>query len=141
MDSGDLHVVDRATNEVKFTQEKAHEYQMWFTMLDSSDDNIVYTAADDTRFKGWDVRAPGAPIFSCQHDYGVCCIKPWAYSDQTLLTGGYDSALKFWDKRKVMRDPAATGKDLLFTKLIGKSVWDVKFSEESKSNRRVMGLS
>ena len=41
MDSGDLYVFDKSTNEVIFRQEKAHLYQMWYSMIDKTNTNII----------------------------------------------------------------------------------------------------
>ena len=63
MDSGNFHILDKGTLEVKYTQEKAHEYQMWWILVDKFATDLVYTGADDAKFKGWDTRMPGIPIF------------------------------------------------------------------------------
>ena len=127
---------------------KVHEYQMWYTMIEPINTNIVYTAADDAKFKGWDMRNRDGPIFqSTKHEYGVCCIKPWLDSDPNILmSGSYDTSIKLWDKRKLCMElctilrpeditlPSKSPENSIDT---GKSVWDIKFkgcfhNEESK---------
>ena len=98
MDQGDLVLVDQAEWAVKSKVANAHEYQMWCVLQDRQTPELVYTGADDTKFKGWDMRTGGTPIFSINdHEYGVCCIKPWLDTDAyVLMTGSYDMSLKFW---------------------------------------------
>ncbi|CAI2372291.1 unnamed protein product [Moneuplotes crassus] len=50
--------------------------------------DIVYTGADDTKFKGWDLRVSGVPTFtSKEHEYGVTCIRDWLGDSHYLVTG------------------------------------------------------
>lgn len=51
------------TDRSEYLTFKAHEYQMWYCMMEPEDTSIVYTAADDAKFKGWDIRSPDTPIF------------------------------------------------------------------------------
>ena len=41
MDSGDLFVIDKLTQEVSYTIEKAHEYQTWAVLNDPFQDCIL----------------------------------------------------------------------------------------------------
>ena len=154
MDSGNLHIFDRNTNESVFYQEKAHLYQMWYTMIDKEDSNVVYTAADDAKFKGWDIRTPYAPIFSLDHHkYGVCWIKPWKFDSNILITGSYDKTLNFYDRLSIVKyfDKRMFSSDIdskieiskspVISKDIEKTIWDIKYSEENKSGQWIMGLS
>ncbi|CAI2372225.1 unnamed protein product [Moneuplotes crassus] len=88
MDSGDLIVYDVETDQEKFSQSQAHEYQAWTVFCDPYQQNIVYTGADDTKFKGWDLRVSGVPTFtSKEHEYGVTCIRDWLGDSHYLVTG------------------------------------------------------
>lgn len=62
---------------------------------------VVYSGADDSYFKGWDVRDPSTPTFSLRkaHGAGVCCIQSNPHRDTEVATGSYDECARLWDVR------------------------------------------
>lgn len=89
--------------------------------------NVLYSGADDSTFKGWDMRcatavsssstsgadsqqqqqqsAEAAPLFSNRraHGAGVCCISSHPKREHVLMTGSYDEAARLWDVRMLQR--------------------------------------
>lgn len=62
---------------------------------------VVYTGADDSCFKGWDIRDSTSPAFSLRkaHGAGVCCIQSNPHNDTEVATGSYDECVRLWDVR------------------------------------------
>ncbi|UJR22576.1 hypothetical protein I4U23_025623 [Adineta vaga] len=108
------------TNGLRFSQSwSAHEYECWTCVWDRYDPNIVYSGADDTLFKIWDIRDCKQAIhINRKHTMGICSIVVDETNPYELLTGSFDEYLRLWDKRQ-MTNPI---KDIK----LGGGVWKIK---------------
>ena len=86
---------------------------------------MLYSGADDSTFKAWDVRCAAAvsstPVSSGDPDHeaggeptalfsnrrahgaGVCCISSHPRREHVLVTGSYDEGARLWDVRMMQR--------------------------------------
>ena len=108
------------TNGLRFSQSwLAHEYECWTCAWDKYDSNIIYSGADDTLLKIWDIRnCQRATYINRKHTVGICSIISNDDNPYELLTGSFDEFLRQWDKR-IMKEP------LKEIKLDG-GVWKIK---------------
>lgn len=108
------------TNGLRFSQSwLAHEYECWTCEWDKHDSNIVYSGADDTLLKIWDIRDYKQAIHvNKKHTMGICSILSSDDNPNELLTGSFDEYLRQWDKRN-MNQPV---KDIK----LGGGVWKIK---------------
>ena len=84
------------------SQWKAHDYEAWIAASDNWSKHVVYSGGDDNRFKGWDLRSAGTPVFSSsQHFTGVCAIQSNPLREHLLATGSFDECLMIWDARNM----------------------------------------
>mmetsp|Transcript_16387 Transcript_16387/g.14315 ORF Transcript_16387/g.14315 Transcript_16387/m.14315 type:complete len:343 (+) Transcript_16387:21-1049(+) len=139
MDSGNLYVYDKTTLKESYFHEKAHEYQTWCVLNDPVNSDIVYTGADDAKFKTWDLRLAGdnstvMMLNMNRSEYGVTCIQPWLEHQDYVVTGSYDQNLNLWDKRQMKKS--------VETLNIGKQIWDIKYHNlGSSSSSAKIGIS
>ena len=96
-----------------------HQFECWYVLFSNVDENVVYTCADDQRFKMVDMRTPIALQTNKKHDAGVTFLKE--IDENKVLTGSYDCSLKTWDRRKLN-----TEIDSLYTE---RQIWDLKFNK------------
>jgi WD40 repeat protein len=81
---------------------KAHNLETWCGAF--HDENVIFTGADDSILKTWDLRAsPSNPLsFNKSHGAGVCSIIPLPHKN-LLATGSYDKYLRFFDLRNLSK--------------------------------------
>ncbi|GAB2289495.1 hypothetical protein Dimus_023805 [Dionaea muscipula] len=122
---GSVSVISVVDSQLSILQEwKAHEFELWATSFDIHQPYLLYTGADDCKFRGWDLRtSPSAPTFqnSKVHTMGVCCIVKNPNDAYTLLTGSYDEYLRVWDVRSISKPVNETSIGL------GGGVWRIKY--------------
>jgi diphthamide biosynthesis protein 7 len=108
------------TNGLRFSQSwLAHEYECWTCTWDKHDSNIIYSGADDTLLKIWDIRDCKQAIhINRKHTMGICSIVSNENNQYELLTGSFDEYLRQWDKRQ-MNNPLKEIK-------LGGGVWKIK---------------
>ena len=111
---------------VKLSGWVAHEYEVWIAHLSATDPSILYSGADDCKFKGWDTRqrnhARSALFVDSSHEMGVCSIASHPLRDHILATGSYDESLRIWDVRR-MDAPV-----LKVEHALGGGVWRVRWN-------------
>jgi WD40 repeat protein len=109
----------------------AHEYEMWIVSYNSHTPHILYSGADDTKFKGWDVRVANTPrtaiFIDSTHTMGVCSIQSHPTREHFLATGSYDENLRIWDTRQ-MRTPTLVHP-------LGGGVWRVRWNPSTLPDR------
>ena len=97
--TGMLALVDTSSNLVR-SQWKGHDFDAWIIAHDLWNTNVVYSGGDDCKFRAWDLRIAGNPIYTSKaHSMGVCSIQSSKLKDYTLLTGSYDEHILVWDTR------------------------------------------
>jgi diphthamide biosynthesis protein 7 len=108
------------TNGLRFSQSwLAHEYECWTCAWDKHDSNIIYSGADDTLFKIWDIRDCKQAIhINRKHTMGICSIISNENNPYEILTGSFDEYLRQWDKRQI-NEPLKEIK-------LGGGVWKIK---------------
>lgn len=124
---GHLSVCDFDHNSnLRFSQSwLAHDYECWTCDWDASDPNLVYSGADDTFFKVWDIRNYQRPVHvNKKHTMGVCSIMSDESNKNEFYTGSFDEYLRLWDKRQ-MTTPLKEIK-------LGGGVWKIKASPFDK---------
>jgi diphthine methyl ester acylhydrolase len=64
---------------------------------------LLYTGADDCKFKSWDSRDTSSPVFCVPkvHTGGVCCIQSNPHRECEVATGSYDECARLWDLRRL----------------------------------------
>ncbi len=88
---------------------RAHDmYEVWTVAFDAQTPTLLYSGADDSLFRGWDLRSVGAgatrpALSSTQHKAGVCTIQPHPWRPFVLATGSYDEHLRVWDTRSMAK--------------------------------------
>ena len=107
-------------NGLRFSQSwLAHEYECWTCAWDQYDPNIVYSGADDTLLKIWDIRQCQTPThINRKHPMGICSININEKNSNEFLTGSFDEYLRQWDKRN-LTNPIKTVK-------LGGGVWKIR---------------
>ncbi len=107
----------------------AHEYELWIVHFDTHTPDLLYSGADDCKFKCWDVRAGGSSnnirssVFVDEtHSMGVCSIASHPTRSHVLATGSYDESLRIWDTRS-LRKPL-----LMQEHALGGGVWRVRWN-------------
>lgn len=80
-------------------------------MLAMLQPHVAYSGADDSMFKGWDIRQPDSPTFvnRREHGAGVCCIQSHPTRPHCCATGSYDEHVRLWDMRNTCA-PISTSK-------------------------------
>lgn len=101
-DSGSLAVVTEKSD--------AHSLEAWACAFANplsfhgGGNDVVFTGADDARFKAWDVRVGnGEPVLAFSdkktHMAGVTCVSPSPHDPHVVCTGSYDDVVRLWDVR------------------------------------------
>lgn len=118
---GTMHLVQvdstGALGEV--TSFQAHDLEVWscawqeqLTSSSTALRDLLWTGADDSKLKAWDVRSPLQPVMtSNEHSAGVCTIVPFSSTSMIqrqqgqedgswlLATGSYDEKFRLFDLR------------------------------------------
>ena len=104
---------------------QGHEYEAWITTWDMHNPHVVYSGADDTLLKGWDVRdGCHRPVFTnSSHEAGVCSLQSHPQLPHVLVSGSYDERLRVWDTRH-MKSPTHTGSRRRFFSNLPRVSWD-----------------
>lgn len=88
--------------EAEAEHRDAHPAEVWTAAFDAHREDVVYTGADDSAFKGWDLRAPGVAFQRTKaHAAGVTAVAPCQHREGLVATGSYDEHLRFWDIRSL----------------------------------------
>ena len=102
--------------------------EVWITAYNGHHPSLLLSGADDSIFKGWDLRggdgdggAPPLAFKSKEHDGGVCSIQSHPHRENLVATGSYDGNLRIWDTRNMMA-PVCTSRVPL-----GGGVWRIKW--------------
>ena len=116
----------------------AHEYELWIVSFDTHDSNVLYSGADDCKFKGWDLRAgrqgPRSSTFvSSEHSMGVCSIQSHPSRSHVLATGSYDETLRIWDTRALGRGPL-----LVASHELGGGLWRVRWNPHTARHDSIL---
>lgn len=78
-----------------------------FFWLHFSQVDILYSGADDCKFKGWDSREGcERPALFCnqkEHGAGVCCIASNPHKQHHVISGSYDEYARYWDIRNLSK--------------------------------------
>ncbi|KAJ1567870.1 Diphthine methyltransferase [Nowakowskiella sp. JEL0078] len=107
-------------------QWKAHDLEAWIVAYNYHNTSIIYTGADDCKFKSWDLRMDTSipTTVSKIHAAGVCTIQSNPHSEYSLATGSYDQFVRIWDTR-FLRSPVTAYK-------VGGGVWRLKWHPKRK---------
>lgn len=130
---GNLNIISINNNNLILEKEfKAHDYEVWSTLIDKNDPNIIYSGADDCLLRMWDVRqSDHKKANECSlFEGGVCSIilpqrydqhqtlLP-GYSTNNLICGSYDERIYVLDKRNMKRSVKQSKK-------LNGGVWKIK---------------
>ncbi|GMH36408.1 hypothetical protein BSKO_04276 [Bryopsis sp. KO-2023] len=103
---------------------QGHDLEAWSVAFDHWKAGVLYSGADDCKFKGWDLRSgTGTSLFcnSKAHGAGICCIVSSPHLEHELITGSYDEKIRFWDTRN-------TSKPVSHSEVgCGGGVWTLKY--------------
>lgn len=109
-----------------------HEYEMWIVSFNSHTPHLLYSGADDCKFRGWDIRQTNTlrtSIFTdTTHEMGVCSIQNHPTREHILATGSYDEAMRIWDTRQ-MKEP-------IITHAMGGGAWRVRWNPSNDTKRK-----
>ncbi|KAK9834039.1 hypothetical protein WJX81_005023 [Elliptochloris bilobata] len=83
----------------------AHSLEAWTCAFDRHNANVLYSGADDSTFRGWDLRCEASALFMDRkaHAAGVCCIQSSPHHEHIVCTGSYDERARLWDTRHISR--------------------------------------
>ena len=97
--NGNCSLFNLTTGENTITW-NAHSLETWCGAF--QEEYIVFTGADDSLLKAWDLRASTLNPFSVNrsHKAGVCSIVPLQHRN-LLVTGSYDANLRIFDFRNL----------------------------------------
>jgi len=119
----------------------AHEYpyldagaEAWITSFDCWNPNVLYSGADDSKLKVWDLNAGiQKPVLvnSTSHSAGVCSMQTSVHEEHLLVTGSYDNCIRLWDKRN-LRCPTNNPYD------VGGGVWRLKFHPHAEKKNLLL---
>ncbi|KAI8812895.1 WD40-repeat-containing domain protein [Cladochytrium replicatum] len=84
---------------------KAHDAETWTATIDCWNTKIVYSGADDSTWKKWDLRVgTDSPLLTNRrHEAGVCSIQVNHHREHLFATASYDDHMLFWDARTTRR--------------------------------------
>eukprot|EP00041_Stephanoeca_diplocostata_P010585 m.168669 g.168669 ORF g.168669 m.168669 type:complete len:307 (-) comp18216_c0_seq3:109-1029(-) len=102
----------------------AHDLEAWICAYDTHHASVLYTGADDAKFKMWDVRHAGEAATQTRansrtHTAGVCSIQGHPTREFCVATGSYDEYVRVWDTRNFKAPVNET--------CIGGGVWRLKW--------------
>ena len=125
---GSLSLVDCIENRVT-RQFEAHDFEVWVSVFDKSEANLVYSGSDDTLFKAWDLRQDSScPVFEYKgFDAGVCSIQCHPLDPYLIACGSYDESLRILDKRRVSEEIALIE--------LGGGVWRCEWQKNPVTDR------
>ena len=133
LSTGKLAVMHAA--EAGLTRERtfdAHDLygqviEVWITAFDRYAPEVLYSGADDTFFKAWDLRTDCArpTLVNKSHGMGVCSIQSNPHREFELATGSYDESFRLFDTRN-LRKP-------LLEYPLGGGVWRIKWNPARES--------
>eukprot|EP01112_Ceratiomyxa_fruticulosa_P015307 TRINITY_DN447_c0_g2_i2.p1 TRINITY_DN447_c0_g2~~TRINITY_DN447_c0_g2_i2.p1 ORF type:complete len:346 (-),score=52.72 TRINITY_DN447_c0_g2_i2:184-1221(-) len=99
---------------------KAHSFEAWIVAFNYYSPFVVYSGADDCKFKGWDIRSgTKKEIFSKTFSMGVTTIQCCPFVEHRVVVGSYNEAVCLYDDR-------AFDKPLAFCETSG-GVWRLKW--------------
>ncbi|KAF9365013.1 Diphthine methyltransferase [Mortierella sp. NVP85] len=128
LSNGDITVLDldSASTLTETLTWHAHDLEAWIVGWNYHDTNVLYTGADDSLLKGWDIRmdCSFATFTSRTHKMGVCSIQSNPHDEHIMATGSYDDTVLIWDTRS-MRYPLSTTET-------GGGVWRLKWHPTRK---------
>jgi diphthine methyl ester acylhydrolase len=131
---------ERSELEKKF---KAHDLETWCVLLDRQNADILYSGADDSQFKMWDLRSsdqrPAGKcsifdggvtniLYPCRNDDPAALLN--GYSNDQILCSSYDERIYVLDKRNMRNCLKKSAK-------LGGGVWKMKLH----SNRDILLLA
>lgn len=122
---GYLNIIHLTSNRFQLEQNiKAHDYEIWSVLQDRSNENLVYSGADDCLLKQWDLREPKCVSQCSLFQGGVCSIvSPHNelnnFTEHQLICGSYDEKIYVLDKRNMKRS-------LQESKKLNGGVWKIK---------------
>lgn len=122
--SGGVSLIDRWA---------AHKAEAWIAAFNTWDENIIYSGADDCKFRGWDERSKNAIFTNSSHEAGVCSIQSNPLSPYIIATGSYDEQIRVWDSRCIRRTPLAQ----VGTK---GGIWRIKWHKSKKDKMVVASM-
>ncbi|KMZ64792.1 WD repeat-containing protein [Zostera marina] len=129
LSDGSVSMATLAESEIHVSQSwKAHDYEVWSTLIDYHQPQLLYTGSDDCRFCCWDLRdTPPNSVFrnTKSHKMGVCCIAKNPSNPNMVLTGSYDESLRVWDVRSVSKPVDECSINL------GGGVWRIKYHPDN----------
>ena len=120
---------ERSELERKF---KAHDLETWSVLFDRQNMDILYSGADDSQFKMWDLRlSDQRPVGKCAiFDGGVTNILyPCRSDDPSLLLNGYSNnqiLCSSYDERIYVLDKRNMKNSLKKSSRLGGGVWKMK---------------
>lgn len=82
----------------------AHAGEIWCTHYSIHDHSVLYSGADDSVFKQWDVRSNTMVMNNTtSHNAGVCTIQTSLHNPFWLVSGSYDGYVRVFDVRNLRR--------------------------------------
>lgn len=93
MSDGTVCLCQLGEGLIKVTQWKAHDLEAWIASFNPREPHMLFTGADDRKFKCWDTRTEcvAATMTNARaHEAGVCSIQCDPHSEFTIATGSYD---------------------------------------------------
>jgi WD40 repeat protein len=107
---------------------KAHDAEIWVTCWDSSDPFRLYSGADDSILKIWDIRAPPTNALARinWHQAGVTALEHHPFRDYLFASGSYDEYVCVWDKR-YLRKP------IIEHRITGGGIWSIRWHPRDAS--------
>jgi diphthine methyl ester acylhydrolase len=86
---GFVGIADWPTLTMKANWRGHDLFEIWACALDRSE-SLLYSGADDCKFKGWDIRDHTRPVFVCSHhEMGVTSIQSSRHQPNIVATGLY----------------------------------------------------
>lgn len=134
--NGELNIIDCLDNS-KFNvinRFQAHDYEIWSVLIDSVNDHIIYSGADDSMLKTWDQRELKSPVQKYTFFNGGVCTILSVYNKQTkslisnfnefnLICSSYDEQIYILDKRN-------TKTWVNKSKKLNGGVWKLRFNKD-----------
>jgi diphthamide biosynthesis protein 7 len=116
-----LYLCQIMTNDIILLKSwNAHDYENWIACFDYWNSNLIYSGADDCKWKGWDIREnKNHSIFSIDFSAGVTSIQSNPNLEYIIAVGNYNEKITIWDSRIL--------KQSLSSCEVGGGVWRIKW--------------